>query len=545
MKGEGRGVQMFAGCTRVNLLSYPGSSTSLALDLHLLPALHTLPGGLAHTSYPPRPVQIVMDLRTLRTLASYLLRFDAVTYLVYLDNLRATEGTKSVWLFHSAAHTIFEAAKGRVFKTKKGAAAPPGRKRKQPSAGGGGGAGEGGGDQSSSAAPADPPASVTVLDATLELLPKWVLLAEVLAEVQLERAKMLNMTEPSQQAQCEGEGQHDEVGKGGLEDILVDLQDSDTVEEGIKDGEQARAGAGVGAGAGVPAASHASTLSDAQRQVLRDAAEAPVLVACQDTFTCLQLRRVLGPGGASGLMHQLFAEYLQRKLEVGTRGKARNAASVGEGEEGPGDVAGSSGRMMGGYRLAEEQALLREARTLAKQQGCEGSGGSGRGDAGGSSKLRQGGRGRGGRGAWRGDLEGGGRGRGPHGRAGVAAAAASAAAEAAVSATGALMHEPGAAVGEGGGGWGSPAHPAGRASGVEGVRFMALESHDIMRLWELQPAFVVMYDPDVTLTRQLEVYRASRRGRPLRVYLLRYEDSMEMDRWGWAGSTCCAMRKAW
>ena len=53
-------------------------------------------------------LQLVQDLRTLRALAEYLLRFDAVTFLMYLENLRATEGVTSVWLFHDAAHTIFE-----------------------------------------------------------------------------------------------------------------------------------------------------------------------------------------------------------------------------------------------------------------------------------------------------------------------------------------------------------------------------------------------------------------------------------------------------
>ena len=48
------------------------------------------------------------DLKTLRTLAEYLFSFDAVTFLAYLDNLRITEGVSSVWLFHNAAHTIFE-----------------------------------------------------------------------------------------------------------------------------------------------------------------------------------------------------------------------------------------------------------------------------------------------------------------------------------------------------------------------------------------------------------------------------------------------------
>ena len=53
-------------------------------------------------------MQLVQDLKTLRALAEYLLRFDAVTFLMYLENLRATEGVTSVWLFHDAAHTIFE-----------------------------------------------------------------------------------------------------------------------------------------------------------------------------------------------------------------------------------------------------------------------------------------------------------------------------------------------------------------------------------------------------------------------------------------------------
>lgn len=53
-------------------------------------------------------LQLVNDLRTLRILAEYLLRFDAVTFLAYLENLRATEGLDSIWLFQDAAHTVFE-----------------------------------------------------------------------------------------------------------------------------------------------------------------------------------------------------------------------------------------------------------------------------------------------------------------------------------------------------------------------------------------------------------------------------------------------------
>ena len=66
----------------------------------------------------PKIRQIVADMRTLRSLANYLLKFDAITFLKYLENLRVTDGSKSAWMFHSAAHVIFEAAKGRVYKIK-------------------------------------------------------------------------------------------------------------------------------------------------------------------------------------------------------------------------------------------------------------------------------------------------------------------------------------------------------------------------------------------------------------------------------------------
>jgi DNA excision repair protein ERCC-4 len=84
----------------------------------------------------PKTKQVVADLRTLRSLAAYMLRFDPVTFLSYLDNLRATEGTKSVWLFHSAAHTIFEAAKSRVYRLKQAGVSQQQQQRKRKAEGG-------------------------------------------------------------------------------------------------------------------------------------------------------------------------------------------------------------------------------------------------------------------------------------------------------------------------------------------------------------------------------------------------------------------------
>jgi hypothetical protein len=58
----------------------------------------------------------VYDLKTLRQLAEFSLRLDPAAFLAYLEALRASEGTRSVWLFLPAAHVLFENAKRRVFK---------------------------------------------------------------------------------------------------------------------------------------------------------------------------------------------------------------------------------------------------------------------------------------------------------------------------------------------------------------------------------------------------------------------------------------------
>ncbi|EFJ24922.1 hypothetical protein SELMODRAFT_232247 [Selaginella moellendorffii] len=60
--------------------------------------------------------RLVADLKTLRKLAEYLIRYDAVTFLKYLDTVRASEGVKSVWVFAGPAHRIFELAKRRVYQ---------------------------------------------------------------------------------------------------------------------------------------------------------------------------------------------------------------------------------------------------------------------------------------------------------------------------------------------------------------------------------------------------------------------------------------------
>ncbi|WMV43489.1 hypothetical protein MTR67_036874 [Solanum verrucosum] len=62
-----------------------------------------------------RTKQLVSDLKTLRKLLDYLVRYDAVTYLKYLDSLRASESFRSVWIFAESSYKIFEYAKKRVY----------------------------------------------------------------------------------------------------------------------------------------------------------------------------------------------------------------------------------------------------------------------------------------------------------------------------------------------------------------------------------------------------------------------------------------------
>lgn len=42
-------------------------------------------------------------------------RYDAVTFLKYLDSVRASESFRSVWIFAESSYKIFEYAKKRVY----------------------------------------------------------------------------------------------------------------------------------------------------------------------------------------------------------------------------------------------------------------------------------------------------------------------------------------------------------------------------------------------------------------------------------------------
>ncbi|CAN8272893.1 unnamed protein product [Cochlearia groenlandica] len=138
-----------------------------------------------------RTKQLVSDLKTLRKLLDYLVRYDAVSFLKFLDTLRVSESYQSVWLFAEASYKIFDFAKKRVYrllkasdvKSKEHVKNTSGKKRKLK------------GDSSSVEGVCDTTATNVatgvVLEEILEEAPKWKVLREILEETQEERQKQI------------------------------------------------------------------------------------------------------------------------------------------------------------------------------------------------------------------------------------------------------------------------------------------------------------------------------------------------------------------
>ncbi|KAF3336074.1 DNA repair endonuclease UVH1 [Carex littledalei] len=140
--------------------------------------------------------QLVSDLRTLRKLLDYLVRYDAVTYLKYLDTLRVSEGVRSMWIFADSSHKIFELAKRRVYQvvradgsrisldkaipTKKRRVAGNNKKMKE---------------IDNEASSSSKEVGGIVLEEVLEEAPKWKVLRELLEEIEEERMKGIQVTE--------------------------------------------------------------------------------------------------------------------------------------------------------------------------------------------------------------------------------------------------------------------------------------------------------------------------------------------------------------
>ncbi|CAH8358096.1 unnamed protein product [Eruca vesicaria subsp. sativa] len=130
-----------------------------------------------------RTKQLVSDLKTLRKLLDYLVRYDAVSFLKFLDTLRVAESYRSVWLFAESSYKIFDFAKKRVYRLIKASEVKntSGKKRKfkgvNASVEAVGGATATNGDTG------------VVIEEVLEEAPKWKVLREILLEIQEEREK--------------------------------------------------------------------------------------------------------------------------------------------------------------------------------------------------------------------------------------------------------------------------------------------------------------------------------------------------------------------
>ncbi|KAH0645798.1 hypothetical protein KY284_033682 [Solanum tuberosum] len=130
-----------------------------------------------------RTKQLVSDLKTLRKLLDYLVRYDAVTYLKYLDSLRASESFRSVWIFAESSYKIFEYAKKRVYhfgrtdSGKLGLSKTVSTKRRKLN------------DNKKDEDQSTSTETRVVLEEVLEEPPKWKVLLDVLMEIQEERDK--------------------------------------------------------------------------------------------------------------------------------------------------------------------------------------------------------------------------------------------------------------------------------------------------------------------------------------------------------------------
>eukprot|EP00727_Mastigamoeba_balamuthi_P011298 m51a1_g6791 putative dna repair endonuclease xpf (831) ;mRNA; f:196388-199858 len=121
----------------------------------------------------PRARQLTGDLASLRKLLSALTQYDCVSFLEYVEMLEQAHfsrqgGTYSVWLFTPAAEALFKAARARVYS--KARSQQQVLQLQRPANAG------------------EQPRPVVVISPVLEENPKWVLLLQVLQEIEAEDA---------------------------------------------------------------------------------------------------------------------------------------------------------------------------------------------------------------------------------------------------------------------------------------------------------------------------------------------------------------------
>ncbi|KAL8152206.1 hypothetical protein V2J09_009966 [Rumex salicifolius] len=398
-----------------------------------------------------RTKQLVSDLKTLRKLLDYLVRYDAVTYLKYLDSLRASESFRSVWIFAESSHKIFECAKKRVFLTVKSDAGKLGahsgntsnkrRKMKDKV-----GDKEGGSVPSSSS-------GKLILEEVLEEAPKWKVLRDILEEIGEERQK--------------------EVSPVGCE--IGNLEENNGI----------------------------------------------VLVACKDEHSCMQLEDCI-LNGPKKVMHDEWEKYLLSKVQLkGLEKRSKSARKKKQEPKGMGILDGvvcvrstETGEPSSVNKL-EHDALLAAAtkvKSLAQKDCIDEDPLPDRnvhGEARGRGKNKKSGNGSvAGEGKIHGSTDEGrtnnndeviaGETHEESGRDPVTAEDCS---------TGAVSND----------------------NQLPPVHFHALESSENI-LDILKPSIVIVYHPDVTFVREIEIYNSENPTKKLKVYFLFYEDSTEVQK---------------
>ncbi|MCO5559047.1 hypothetical protein L7F22_012639 [Adiantum nelumboides] len=409
--------------------------------------------------------QLVFDLKTLRKLADYLLRYDAITFLKYLDTLRASEDVRSVWIFANPTHKIFELAKRRVFQVVRIDTGDPvvsdrgkkplqgrsransgtdiGAKKRKANDGSGPEVSVSGANESTDQAGGVQDIEVVVM---AEEMPKWKVLREVLNEIQEE----LQLIKP-----------------GDLED------DSATV-----------------------------------------------LIACKDERTCLQLQDCVNKGSQK-LLGDEWEKYLLGKAELHgmrTRKKRTHVNSKGVGVLNGKLSTRNLSEEDANTARQEEVALLAAAAEVSSREE------ENRGGKGGRARGRGRGRGRGRtRGAGSGK-----RSQKEEVNAvkddtlSVEDPSVSILLNSKQGNLGEQSALPEESLKE----VGKLTNIQQEKKPSFLLQFYAIESEQRI-LDILRPAFVIVYDPDMAFVREMEVYKAERPLQPLKVYFLFYDNSTE------------------
>ncbi|CAM6083895.1 unnamed protein product [Calypogeia fissa] len=477
--------------------------------------------------------QLVGDLNTLRTLAEYLLRYDAVTFLKYLDTLRISESARSVWIYATPTHRIFDLAKKRVYRIMRvdangnPIAAPTAKPAK------------GGVSTKRKFIPESKPVvGFGVLNGVYEQGEKRVrtdsevvdLTGDAVLKETNSNAETGNEQENSATASANSVGR--EAQGVELEVVVEEMPKWRILRDVLEEIEEERGKARADAG-------NESSSQDAWGEGC-----GAVLVACKDERTCLQLQGVITKGPEK-LMREEWNNYLLGKAEL-QRIRLRGKRKVQRAVRGVGvynGVVQSTAELKDAPNSAqkeEQDALLAAAAQLsaqerevigaADQEFCsKGTRGKGRG------------RGRG-------------RGRGKasqahtrpskpkRGTGGVQESAENQAGvvegqfqgmklddeaqleqQHSVSETSNTM--------QGRDGHARPVEESRETMDpsmkpVPPVHYYALESEQRI-LDVIKPQYVIVYDPDIGFVRELEVFKAQYPSQTLKVYFLIYEDSTE------------------